>query len=49
MALIAELEKNQKEKIRISIEEYRGSRVVDCRVFWEDQEGHWKPSKRALP
>jgi len=48
MAVIAELEKNQKEKIRISIEEYRGSKFVDCRVFWEDQEGQWKPSRKGI-
>ncbi len=48
MGLIAELEKNQKERIRISIEEYRGSRFVDCRVYWEDQEGQWKPSKKGI-
>ena len=48
MTLIAELDKNQKEKIRISIEEYRRSRFVDCRVYWEDQEGQWRPSKKGI-
>lgn len=48
MALIAELEKNQKEKIRVSIEEYRGTRFVDCRVYWEDDQGNWKPSKKGI-
>ena len=48
MGLIAELEKNQKEKIRISIEEYRGARFVDCRVYWEDDQGEWKPSKKGI-
>jgi len=48
MGLIAELEKNQKEKIGVSIEEYRGTRFIDCRVYWEDDQGQWKPSKKGI-
>jgi hypothetical protein len=45
---IAEIEKNQKERIRISIEEYRGHKFVDCRVYWQDEQGDWKPSKKGI-
>jgi hypothetical protein len=45
---IAEIEKNQKEKIFISIEEYRGSTFVDLRVYWENEKGEWKPSKKGI-
>ena len=48
MEVIAELEKNQKEKIRVSIEEYRGTKFIDCRVYWEDEQGQWKPSKKGI-
>ena len=48
MALIAELEKNQKEKIRVSIEEYRGSTFIDCRVYWQNNKGEWHPSKKGI-
>jgi hypothetical protein len=46
--LIVEIDKNPSEKIRISIEDYRGSRFVDCRVYWKDKDGEWKPSKKGL-
>ncbi len=46
--LICEVEKNQKERIRVSIEEYRGARFIDCRVYWEDEEGKWRPSKKGI-
>ena len=46
--LIAEIEKNMKERIRISIEEYRGTRFVDCRVYFESEEGTWLPTKKGI-
>ena len=32
----------------MSIEEYRGTRFIDCRVYWEDDQGQWKPSKKGI-
>jgi hypothetical protein len=46
--MISEIEKNLKEKIRVSIEEYRNSRFVDCRVYWKDEQGEWRPSKKGI-
>jgi hypothetical protein len=46
--LIAEMEKNPKEKIRVSIEKYRGSTFVDLRVYWQDEAGEWRPSKKGI-
>jgi len=45
---IAEIEKNMKERIRVSIEEYRGHKFVDCRVYWQDEQGEWRPSKKGI-
>jgi hypothetical protein len=45
---IAEIEKNTKEKIRVSIEEYKGHRFVDCRVYFEDEAGEWRPSRKGI-
>jgi hypothetical protein len=45
---ICEIEKNMKERIRVSIEEYRGSTFVDLRVYWEDEQGEWRPSKKGI-
>jgi hypothetical protein len=46
--LIAEIQKNMKEKIRVSIEEYRGTRFIDCRVYFEDENGEWRPTKKGI-
>jgi hypothetical protein len=45
---IKEIEKNQKEKIRVSIEEFKGHRFCDVRVYFEDESGDWNPSKKGL-
>lgn len=46
--LIAEIDKNMKERIRVSMEEYRGSRFIDLRVYWENDQGEWLPSKKGI-
>jgi hypothetical protein len=46
--LIAEIEKNTKEKIRVSIADYKGHRFIDCRVYWKDESGDWKPSRKGI-
>jgi hypothetical protein len=46
--VIAEIQKNPTEIIRVSIEEFRGSTFVDCRVFWKADNGEWRPSKKGI-
>jgi hypothetical protein len=45
---IAEIEKNQTEKILVSLEHYRGATFVDLRVYWQNQQGEWKPSRKGI-
>ena len=37
--LIGEIEKNQNEVIRIKIEEFKGYKFLDIRVYFQDQGG----------
>lgn len=46
--LVCELEKNMREKIRVSLEYYRGTIFVDLRVYWQDEQGEWRPSKKGI-
>jgi hypothetical protein len=46
--LITTIPKNAKEKICVSIEEYRGSTFIDLRVYWQDEAGKWKPSRKGI-
>lgn len=46
--IIAEISKNQKEKIRVQVTEYKGTSFVDVRVYWENEEDEWLPSKKGI-
>lgn len=48
MSVLGEVVKNDRERIRISIEEYRGNRFCDVRVFFEDAQGEWKPTRKGI-
>tara|TARA_Y100000593_G_scaffold78502_1_gene145804 strand:- start:233 stop:457 length:225 start_codon:yes stop_codon:yes gene_type:complete len=49
MNVIGEIQKNQKEKIIISTNEYKGHKYIDLRVHYEDEtSGDYKPSKKGI-
>ena len=49
MVTIGEIQKNQKEKIIVSTNEYQGHKFVDLRVHYEDENtGEYKPTKKGI-
>jgi hypothetical protein len=46
--VIGQVERNETEVIRISTEEFKGRSYVDVRVYFEDSEGEWKPTKKGV-
>ena len=49
MDIITEIQKNQKEKIIISTNEYKGHKYVDLRVHYEDESSkEYKPTKKGI-
>lgn len=42
--LIAEFNKNAREKVRVSLTEYNGAKLIDIRAYYQDGEA-WKPGK----
>ena len=49
MNIIGEVQKNSKEKIIISINEYEGHKYIDLRVYYEDSNTlDWKPTKKGI-
>ena len=46
--IIAEMEKNTGEIIRVSITELNNHRFIDCRVYYQDDSGEWKPTKKGI-
>ena len=49
MKIIGEIQKNQKEKIIVSTNEYQGHKYIDLRVHYEDEtSGDYKPTKKGI-
>ena len=49
MNIIGEKQKNQKEKIIVSTNEYKGHKYVDLRVHYEDESTkEYKPTKKGI-
>jgi hypothetical protein len=46
--VIAQFEKNATEVIRVSLTEYRGRKLVDVRVYYSDDEGQYRPTKKGV-
>ena len=47
--MIGEITKNSKEKILVSINEYKGFRYVDLRVHYEQSNtGEYKPTQKGI-
>lgn len=46
--IIAEIEKNSAERIRVSVTDYKGHQFIDCRVYYEDDQGEWKPTRKGI-
>jgi len=48
MQFIREITKNKNEIIRISIDEYRGEKLVNIRVFYRDKDDNLLPTKKGI-
>ncbi len=46
--IIAEFAKNAMETVRVSISEFRGKTYGDIRVYYKDDEGELKPTKKGI-
>jgi len=45
---IHEIEKSPTEVILFALLEYHGHRFADIRIFFEDDEGAWKPTRKGI-
>lgn len=46
--LIGEIQKNSTEKIQVSTASYKGHDFIDIRVYYEDDTGEWRPTKKGI-
>ena len=48
IGVVAEMEKGVTEKIVFSVSEFKDKTYADVRVYYEDGEGEWKPTKKGV-
>lgn len=46
--LVAQFEKNSKEEVRVSIDEFHGRKLINLRVFYRTENGQWLPGKQGI-
>lgn len=46
--LLGECKKNTSELLRVSLAEFKGHEFVDVRVYFETDEGAWRPSQKRV-
>ena len=46
--LIAQFEKNATEVVRVSLTEFRGRKLVDLRVYYTDDAGEYRPTRKGI-
>lgn len=46
--IVHEFEKNSTESIRFSLSEFKGRELVNIRVYYTDEDGELKPTKKGI-
>ena len=46
--VLKDIQKNASNRIRISLTEFKGHDFVDLRVYYEDEAGEYKPTKKGV-
>ena len=46
--IIGEMEKGWNEKLIFSVTEYKEKSYANIRIYYEDDEGEWKPTKKGV-
>ncbi len=42
------IKKNSREELRVSIEEFRGHRLINLRIWFEGDDGQMRPGKQGV-
>jgi hypothetical protein len=45
---VGEIERSETEVVRVSTEEFKGRKYLDIRVYFANDDGEWKPTKKGV-
>jgi len=46
--VVAEWPRNNREIIRVALDQYQGRRVIDARAWWRYAQGKWRSGRSGL-
>ena len=46
--VIAKFEKNSREEVWVSIDDFRGRKIINIRVHYRTETGQWAPGKQGV-
>ena len=46
--VVASFKRNPTEEVRASIKEFKGRNYIDLRIYYMDDKGDWKPTRKGV-
>lgn len=46
--VVASFKRNPTEEVRAGIKEFKGRRYIDLRIYYMDDQGEWKPTRKGI-
>ena len=46
--IVAKFEKNSREEVWVSVDNFRGRKIINIRVYYRSEKGDWMPGKQGL-
>lgn len=46
--VVASFKRNPTEEVRASIKEFKGRNYIDLRIYYMDDNGDWKPTRKGV-
>jgi hypothetical protein len=46
--IVGDIQRNETEVLRVSAAEFKGRKYVDVRIYFEGDDGEWKPTKKGV-
>ncbi len=46
--IVAKFEKNSREEVWVSVDNFRGRKIINIRVHYRSETGNWMPGKQGL-
>jgi hypothetical protein len=46
--VVSSFKRNPTEEVRAGIKEFKGRKYIDIRIYYIDDQGEWKPTRKGI-